>query len=415
MLYHLYELNLAALTPVRLMAEAGMGVLRHPWNPVSYSRTGRATAAALDLFEQQTRRYVKPAFGLGETVVNGQSVTVKEEISVRKTFCQLKKFTRSLDGEIVGQEQPKLLIVAPLSGHFATLLRGTVEALLPHADVTITDWRDARLVPIADGAFSFDDYVDYIIDFLTHLHEANGTAAHVLAVCQPAVPVMAAVAIMAAQDHPATPKSMTLMGGPIDTRISPTVPNKLAKTHSLEWFERNVIHRVPPPYPGFMRRVYPGFLQLTGFMSMNWERHLEAHMRVFNHMVEGDGDSVDSHRVFYDEYRAVMDLPAEYYLDTVKIVFQEHRLPLGLLTHHGDGVDPSAITKTALMTIEGEKDDISAPGQTKAAHDLVTNLPQSMQEHYVQPGVGHYGVFNGRRWREEICPRFVAFMRAHDA
>lgn len=407
MLYHLYELNLAALTPVRLAAEASKAMLTHPLNPLSGSHPAKATAAALDIFEQNTRRYAKPDFNLKETQIDGRTVAVREEITVRKAFCQLKHFAR----EGAPKGQPHVLIVAPLSGHFATLLRGTVEALLPHADVTITDWRDARLVPLANGSFTLDDYIDYVIDFLTHLHAVNGEPAHVLAVCQPAVPVMAAVSLMAARKDAALPKSMALMGGPIDTRISPTVPNELAKNHSLEWFERNVIYPVPPPYPGVMRRVYPGFLQLSGFMSMNWERHVQAHIKVFNHMIEGDGDSVEAHREFYDEYRAVMDLPAEYYLQTVRMVFQEHLLPLGQFTHRGEKVDPSAITTTALMTIEGERDDISAPGQTKAAHALTPNLPDSKRDHWLQPGVGHYGVFNGRRWREEICPRLVAFMK----
>jgi poly(3-hydroxybutyrate) depolymerase len=323
---------------------------------------------------------------------------------MRRTFCQLKHFRRD-----VRRDDPKLLIVAPLSGHFATLLRGTVEAMLPTNDVYITDWRDARSVPLDEGPFDLDDYIDYVIEFLHFL----GPDTHVLAVCQPSVPVLAAVSLMSEAGDPCVPKTMTLMGGPIDTRINPTMPNELATTRSIEWFEHSVIHRVPVLYPGYMRRVYPGFLQLTGFMQMNLDRHVGAHIKLYQHLISGDGDSAAAHRDFYDEYRAVMDLPAEYYLQTVKTVFQDHALPCGTFEHRGRLIDPAAIQKTALFTVEGERDDISGVGQTKAAHDLCVNLPKSKQNHYEQKSVGHYGVFNGRRWREHIAPRVAKFIRKH--
>ncbi len=407
-LYQMHELQQAALVPFRLSAEAGMQLWRNPFNPLSYTPAGRTVAAAFDVFEHSTRPQGKPDFGLDKTVIDGREVGVIEHIVERRPFAQLRHFER--EGVPAGQD-PKLLIVAPLSGHFATLLRGTVQAMLPGHEVYITEWRDARLVRLAEGDFDLDDYIDYVIDFLRFL----GPGTHVMAVCQPSVPVMAAVALMNAMNDPATPRTMTLMGGPIDTRRNPTVPNKLATERSLTWVEKSVITRVPVNYPGYMRRVYPGFLQLSGFMSMNLDRHVGAHLRVFHNMIKGDGDSVEAHKDFYDEYRAVMDLPAEYYLQTIKQVFQEHQLPRGVMRRRGDLIDCSAITRTALFTVEGELDDISGIGQTRAAHDLCTNLADDMRGHYEQPGVGHYGVFNGRRWRSEIQPRVAAFIRAHGA
>ena len=404
MLYELHELTHAAITPWRLAAEANQYLLRHFLNPFAYTHGGRATAAALELFEANVRPYRKPPFGLAATKIGGKEVAVTERIVARRPFCQLKHFQRD-----ARRDDPRLLMVAPLSGHYATLLRGTVQAMLPDHEIYITDWRDARRVPLSDGPFHLDDYIDYIVDFLHQL----GPDTHVMAVCQPAVPALAATALMSAWGDRCAPATLTLMGGPIDTRINPTAPNKLAKSHSIETFERSVIGRVPVTWPGFMRRVYPGFLQLSGFMSMNLDRHVGAHLRMFQHLVEGDGDSAAAHRKFYDEYRAVMDLPAEYYLETVERVFQRHDLPLGAFTYRDEPVEPAAIEKTALLTIEGEKDDISGVGQTQAAHRICSRIPASRREHYEQEGVGHYGVFNGRRWREEIAPRVKAFIRKH--
>jgi poly(3-hydroxybutyrate) depolymerase len=302
--------------------------------------------------------------------------------------------------------QPKVLLVAPMSGHFATLLRGTVEAFLPNHEVYITDWTDARMVPVSAGAFDLDTYIDYVIAML----HALGGDVHVVGVCQPSVPVLAAVSLMEADKDPNVPNSMMLMGGPIDTRRNPTGVNKLAQERGLAWFRNNVITRVPFPNPGFMRDVYPGFLQLHGFVSMNLDRHLDAHYNLFQHLVKGDGDSAQKHREFYDEYLAVMDLTAEFYLQTVDTVFIKHALPKGEMTHRGRAIDPSQITRVALMTIEGENDDISGLGQTEAAHDLCVNIPAEKKVRYMQPNVGHYGVFNGSRFRAEIAPRMSDFM-----
>jgi poly(3-hydroxybutyrate) depolymerase len=405
MLYHLYETQRAALMPVRVAADQARHLLRNPLNPASYTYPGRVVAAACDVFEHATRRYGKPEFELDHTLIDGAMVPVQEQIVLRKTFGQLKRFKRA-----TSRTDPRLLIVAPLSGHFATLLRGTVEAMLPDHDVYITDWRDARNVPLSEGHFDLDDYIDYLIDFL-HLLGPN---THVMAVCQPSVPVLAAVSIMAAQDDPCVPPAMVLMGGPIDTREAPTEVNLFGKSHPLEWFERHLIQRVPMPYPGFMRQVYPGFLQLAGFMGMNYERHVDAHREMFHHLVEGDDESAAASREFYEEYRAVMDMTAEFYLQTLVTVFREHLLPRGAMVSRGRKVDPAAITRTALMTVEGERDDISGLGQTRAAHRLCRNLPEAMRLHYEQKKVGHYGIFNGRKWREQISPRVKAFIRAHD-
>lgn len=404
-LYHLHEMNLSALMPVRLAAEAQILLFRHPNNPVAYTQHGRAYAAMLELFESQVRPYRKPAFGLDTTTVDGREVAVREEIVASRPFCDLLHFRRD-----TGRRDPRILVVAPLSGHYATLLRGTVKALLADHDVYVTDWHDARDIPLAEGPFDLDDYIDYVVDFLREL----GPNTHVMGVCQPSVPVLAATAVMSAEDDACTPLSMTLMGGPIDTRRNPTVPNKLAESRSIEWFEHSVVHRVPPPYPGFYRRVYPGFLQLTGFMTMNLDRHVGAHLRLYQHLVRGDGDSAEAHRTFYNEYRSVMDLPAEYYLQTVKTVFQDKALALGTMLHRDRAVEPAAIGRTGLLTVEGENDDISGVGQTRAAHDLCSTLRDDWREHYEQPEVGHYGVFNGRRWRESIYPRVRDFIRAHD-
>jgi poly(3-hydroxybutyrate) depolymerase len=405
MLYHLYDLHLSAWEPMRAFAKAGEALFSHPALPFSYTRTGRAAAAICELVERTTRRYTKPAFGLETTVVDGQEVAITEEITFAKPFGQLLHFRK--DAKV---RQPRVLLVAPLSGHFATLLRGTVAALLPAHDVYITDWRDASQVPADEGTFDLDDYIDYLIEMLDHL----GKGTHIIAVCQPSVPVLAAVAIMAAEGHRAKPRTMTLMGGPIDTRVNPTVVNDLATSRPLEWFEHSVIARVPLGYPGAGRLVYPGFMQLTGFMSMNLDRHIGAHFKLFEHLVVGDGESADGHRRFYDEYMSVMDLPAEFYLQTVETVFQKHALPEGRMVSRNRKVDPGAIRKTALMTVEGELDDISGVGQTKAAHALCSSLPEKLRRHWEQPGVGHYGIFNGRKWREEIMPRVAEFIRKFD-
>lgn len=405
MFYQLYELNHAAMAPFRAAADVMRMAYANPLNPWSQTPFGRTIAASLEMFERTTRRYGKPEFGLPETVVDGKKIKVREEIVWSRPFCNLLHFSRNLPAN---HRDPRILIVAPMSGHYATLLRGTVEALLPSADVYITDWIDARMVPMTEGTFDFDDYVDYVIEMLHFL----GPDTHVVAVCQPSVPVLAAAAVMEEANDPLSPASMTLMGGPIDTRINPTAVNKLAKDKPLEWFADNVIMNVPWPQPGFMRPVYPGFLQLSGFMSMNLDRHLVAHKEFFMHLVKNDGEP-EKHRDFYDEYLAVMDLTAEFYLQTVDQVFIKHALPKGELVHRGKLVDPKAIRNVALLTVEGENDDISGVGQTHAAQTICTNIPDNMRMHYLQPDVGHYGVFNGSRFRKEIAPRIVNFVREH--
>ncbi|WP_413710593.1 polyhydroxyalkanoate depolymerase [Rhizobium sp. Rhizsp82] len=405
MFYQLYELNHAAMAPFRAAADVMRLAYANPLNPWSQTPFGRTIAASLEMFERTTRRYGKPEFGLPETVIGGKKVKVREEIVWSRAFCNLLHFSRNLPA---AHRDPRILIVAPMSGHYATLLRGTVEALLPSADIYITDWIDARMVPMTEGTFDFDDYVDYVIEMLHFL----GPDTHVIAVCQPSVPVLAAAAVMEEANDPLSPASMTLMGGPIDTRINPTAVNKLAKDKPLEWFADNVIMNVPWPQPGFMRPVYPGFLQLSGFMSMNLDRHVIAHKEFFMHLVKNDGEP-EKHRDFYDEYLAVMDLTAEFYLQTVDQVFIKHALPKGELVHRGKLVDPSAIRNVALLTVEGENDDISGVGQTKAAQTICTNIPDNMRMHYLQPDVGHYGVFNGSRFRREIAPRIVSFVNEH--
>ncbi|HTV69551.1 MAG TPA: polyhydroxyalkanoate depolymerase [Rhizobiaceae bacterium] len=406
MFYQFFEMNHAALQPFRVYADAVKLFYSNPINPWSHTPWGRSIAAAAELFERTTRRYAKPEFGLTSTVVDWKTVPVTEKIVWKKPFCNLIRFERQ---GAENRKDPKLLIVAPMSGHYATLLRGTVEAMMPHADVYITDWIDARMVPVSDGRFDLDDYIDYVMEMLRVI----GPNTHVMAVCQPSVPVLAAVALMEARGDRFAPSTMTLMGGPIDTRRNPTAVNQLAEEKGIDWFRENVIMQVPWPEPGFMRAVYPGFLQLSGFMSMNLDRHIIAHKDFFMHLVKNDGDNAEKHRDFYDEYLAVMDLTAEFYLQTVETVFVKHALPKGEMTHRGTPVDPSAIRNVALFTIEGENDDISGLGQTQAAHDLCTNLPKDMKVHYMQPAVGHYGVFNGSRFRAEIVPRIVDFLTSY--
>ena len=407
MLYHLYDWTQAAVNPWRAAASMGRMVLNNPANPVSYTYQAKAASAALEVFDGLTRRYDKPEFGIRDVLCHGGRIAITEELVTRHPFCHLLHFVRdtsSLPERY--QRAPKMLIVAPLSGHYATLLRGTVRALLEDFDVYITDWQDARDVPLSGGNFDLHDYIDYVIGFMRQL----GPDLHVLAVCQPGPAVLAATALLAAVDDPCQPATVTLMGSPIDTRRSPTQPNLLAKSKPLSWFQQNVVMSVPFPNPGVMRRVYPGFLQLTGFMTMNLDRHLDAHKNLYQSLVAGDGDSVTAHRKFYNEYLAVMDLPADYYLQTIQKVFQEHQLADGLFEHRGEQVDLQAIRRTALMTVEGENDDISGIGQTQAAHDLCSNIPPEKRIDYIQPGVGHFGVFNGSRWKAEIAPRIRDFI-----
>jgi poly(3-hydroxybutyrate) depolymerase len=408
-MYWLYEMGHAALNPSRAFADAARLFFKNPANPLAHTTYGKSVAAAMEVFERSTRRYRRPEWGIDSVTVGAEHIPVHIASVWERPFCRLLHFQRAF-ARVPRRPQPKLLIVTPMSGHYPTLLRGTVETLLPNHDVYLTDWTDARMVPVAEGSFDLDDYIDYIISMLHLL----GGDVHVIAVCQPSVPVLAAVALMEADKDPYVPHSMVLMGGPIDTRINPNAVNKLAETRGLDWFRNHVITKVPFPHPGFMRDVYPGFLQLHGFMSMNLDRHIEAHHNLFLHLVKGDGDSAQKHREFYDEYLAVMDLAAEFYMQTVETVFIRHALPKGAMMHRGRKIDPGVISRVALMTVEGENDDISALGQTEAAHTLCTSIPSEHKVHYEQPGVGHYGVFNGSRFRAEIAPRIADFVLSHN-
>ncbi len=404
MLYEAYQAHSDVVAPVRWFAHAFQGLLNQPWPVLAHHPVIRGAAAACEMVARAGMWHERPDFGIRGTMVGNQAVAVSEVPLLRHPFCTLLHFRKDTD-----VEQPRVLLVAPLSGHFATLLRGTVETLLPDHDVYVTDWINARNVPLLYGRFDLDDHIDLVASFLREL----GPETHVIAVCQPSVPVLAAVALLAAANDPAQPRSMTLMGGPIDTRRNPTVVNQLATSRPISWFERNVIATVPARYSGAFRRVYPGFLQLAGFMTMNLDRHVMAHIDLFKHLVRGDGESAEATRKFYDEYMSVMDLPADFYLQTVARVFQEHGLPLGRFTSRGRPVEPRAITKTALICVEGENDDICAVGQTAAALDLCTGLRGAKKAHHVQPKVGHYGVFNGKRWRTEIYPKVRDFIRAN--
>ena len=412
MLYALHEMSHAALAPWQLWASMNASMFSHPFSPLSYSPLSRKIAAGSELFVRVTQRYHKPEFGISETRVGGKTVAVSETVVLDKPFCQLRHFERDLGSRRVahkGRVDPKVLLVAPLSGHHATLLRDTVRTFLPDHDIYVTDWVDARMVSLFHGPFHLDDYVDYVREFIAFL----GPDVNVISVCQPTVPVLAAIALMAEEDAPVKPRTMIMMGGPIDARRSPTAVNNLATHKPLSWFTGNVIHRVPAKYPGAMRRVYPGFLQHAGFVAMNPARHADAHSDFYSHLVAGDGESAEAHRRFYDEYNAVLDMPAEYYLDTIKTVFQEFALPKGRMFVRERLVRPQAISKTALLTIEGELDDISGNGQTEAAHALCTSIPAKMREHYLAPDVGHYGIFSGRRFREMLYPRIRAFIRRY--
>ena len=398
MLYSAYEFQRNLMSAASSWADFQGQWLRNPLNPFSYNNFAPIMASGLDVFAHASASRGKPAFGFTEVEVNGEKVPVTEEIILRKPFGQLKRFRRR---GVTGQ--PKLLIVAPMSGHYATLLRGTVERLMGTHDVYITDWRDAKMVLLDEGSFDLDDYIDYLIEFL----EKIGPGTHMLAVCQPSVPAFAATALMCADGNSCRPATLAMMGGPIDTREAPTAVNTVATQRPLAWFEQNVIHTVPVFYPGSGRKVYPGFLQLSGFMAMNLENHLASHWGMFRHLVEGDEESADATKAFYDEYRSVCDLAEEFYLQTIDAVFQRHALPKGELMHRGRPVDPAAITDVGLLAIEGERDDISGLGQTKAALKLATALPDDHKKYMMAEKVGHYGIFNGRRWRQEIAPVVV--------
>jgi len=408
MLYNAYEMQRSMLASASAMANFGAGLLQNPANPFAYMGGGTAMGSALEVFAHAAAPRGKPEFGLHSTIVDGREVRVTEEIVARKPFGQLKRFAR--EGVEGG---PKLLIVAPMSGHYATLLRGTVERMLPVADVHITDWRDAKLVPRSDGRFDLDDYVDYLIGFLEAMGTGDAPRSHVLAVCQPSVPCYAATALMSGDQHPNRPLTLTMMGGPIDTREAPTAVNTLATDRPHAWFQQNAIATVPVTYPGAGRQVYPGFLQLAGFMSMNLGNHMISHWEMYKHLVRGDGESADATKDFYDEYRAVCDMTAEFYLQTVNLVFQQHALPKGEMMHRGRAVDPAAITDVGLLAIEGERDDISGIGQTKAALNLATALPQAKKRYLMAEEVGHYGIFNGSKWRTRIAPVLEEWMAAN--
>ncbi|GLR26689.1 polyhydroxyalkanoate depolymerase [Limnobacter litoralis] len=410
MLYQLHELQRAMLNPMTIWAEAGAKLYSNPFSPMAHTPLSRRIAAGFELMYRLGKEYEKPQFNIQTVKCEGREISICEEIVETKPFCRLLHFRKLLPVESKPlKPQPKVLVVAPLSGHHATLLRDTVRTLLQDHEVYITDWIDARMVPLSEGEFHLDDYVHYCIEFMQLL----GPDLHVVSVCQPTVPVMAAVSLMASANDPKQPKTMTMMGGPIDTRKSPTEVNNLATTKPFSWFENNVIYAVPHTYPGYLRKVYPGFLQHIGFVSMNPDKHMQSHYDFYLHLVEGDGESAEAHRRFYDEYNAVLDMPAEYYLDTIKTVFQEHALPTGTWKVRGEPVKPSDIKQVALFTIEGELDDISGPGQTEAAHKLCTSIPKGKKQHFLAPECGHYGIFSGRRWREMIYPKIREFIAAN--
>lgn len=392
--YEQYDAAYLALTPARWSAATAQAIFGNPFNPFAYTLPGRIINASADIFSEVARKRAKPDWNLPASV----------EIVHERPFGRLIRFVTGDE-----RERPRVLLVAPMSGHYATLLRGTVEALLAEHDVYVTDWADARDVPLAAGRFDYHDYIGYIRDDLRTL----GPDVHVIAVCQPAPAVLSAVALLAADGDPAQPRTMTLMGGPVDVRVAPTAPTQLASERSLAWFERELTMRVPAWYRGAGRCVYPGFLQLGAFMSMHPQRHADAHWKIFDDLVRGDGESAAKRRAFYDEYLSVMDITAEFYLQTVDEVFQRASLAAGTMTWRGRPIDPAAIERTALLTVEGELDDISAPGQTIAAHALCPNIPADRRGQMLQLGVGHYGIFSGARWRGEIAPRIAAFIARH--
>jgi len=417
MLYQIYETHRAWISPFSEFASAASKLYSNPLSPMAQLPSAHRISAGFDLVHRLTKEYEKPEFGINKVTVDGVDVVIQEQVVEAKPFCRLLRFKRFTDdGKLLEKMrlQPSVLVVAPLSGHHATLLRDTVRTLLQDHKVYITDWIDARMVPTEEGAFHLDDYINYVQDFIRKV----GPEVHVISVCQPTVPVLAAVSLMASRGEK-TPRTMTMMGGPIDARKSPTAVNNLAMNKSYEWFENNVIYRVPPNYPGAGRPVYPGFLQHTGFVAMNPDRHATSHYDYFLDLVRGDDDSAEAHRDFYDEYNAVLDMPAEYYLDTIKTVFQDFALvngtwkvanPKGKL----ELVKPQDIKTTALLTVEGELDDISGAGQTRAAQDLCEGIPKTRKRHYDVIGAGHYGIFSGRRWREKAYPEIRAFILSHN-
>jgi poly(3-hydroxybutyrate) depolymerase len=400
----------AAISPMRAAARMGQEVIRNPLNPIAESYGSRAVSAALEMFISATRRYGKPVFGIDETLVDGVETPVLEEVVWSGPFCNLVRFRRESEAA-ARRNDPKVLMVAPMSGHYATLLRNTVRDMLPNHEIYITDWVDARDVPLAAGEFDLDDYTDYLVRMVEHL-SAGGERIAVMAVCQPGIPVMAAASLMAMDKNPLRPASVVLMGSPMDTARNPKQPNELANQRPIGWFENNVIVMVPWPNRGFMRRVYPGFLQLSSFLAMNIDRHVDAHVHHFRNLVRGDGDSAEQHRVFYDEYLAVMDLTAEFYLQTIERVFQKRLMANGAYFYRNRLIETRAIDDIGLMTVEGEKDDITGLGQTEAAHDMVPDLPAERRRHHVAEGVGHYGVFNGSRWRKLTEPKVREFILA---
>lgn len=405
MLYQLHEMQRAFLTPFAAFTDAGSQLFSSPYSPLAYTPISRQMAAGYELMTRIGKEYQKPAWNLPATEIDGKSVRVIESVVLDKPFCRLVHFQR--DVRQTPQNDPKVLLVAPMSGHHATLLRDTVRALLPNHDIYVTDWIDARMVPLSAGPFHLNDYVRYVQDFIRHL----GPDVHVISVCQPTVPVLAAVSLMASANDPCQPRSMVMMGGPIDPRQSPTQVNRLATTKPYSWFESQVIHPVPPRYPGSGRKVYPGFLQHAGFMAMNPDRHMKSHYEFYLDLLRGDDNDAEAHRRFYDEYNAVLDMPAEFYLDTIRMVFQDFALPNGTWEVDGQLVRPADIKKVALFTVEGELDDISGQGQTRAAIKLCKNIPAERKAHYTAPNCGHYGIFSGRRWREMICPKIAEFIR----
>ena len=405
MLYDAYELHKSLLNSASNWAAIGAQLLTNPALPMGYFAAGPIIASALQVFAHLYEERGKPAFAIDSVTVDGCERSVSETVVLEKPFGALRRFRR----EGLPENAPRLLIVAPMSGHYATLLRGTVARMVENHEVWITDWADARMVPPSAGRFDLDDYIDYLIAFLRHI----GPGAHVLAVCQPAVPAFAATAVMSATGDPCRPASLTMMGGPIDTRASPTSVNDVAMARPLSWFRDNVIATVPLTYPGGGRKVYPGFLQLAGFLSMNIESHMLSHYEMFKHLTLGDQESADATKRFYDEYLSVCDMTAEFYLQTIEHVFQKHTLPKGEFVHRGKPIDPDAIRDTALLAIEGERDDISGLGQTKAALDLVPHLPAAMKKYHLADDAGHYGIFNGSKWRRRIAPVVEDWIRAH--
>lgn len=405
MLYQFYELTHAAMAPMRTAAKLSLQASTSAYNPFRDSYPSRLQNAQLTMFINATKRYDKPEFNIDHVEIEGETISVKEKRLFSKPFCTLIQFQKKME-----HNHPPVLIVAPLSGHYATLLRGTVKQMLKDHDVYITDWSDARDVSVTEGEFDLDDYSDYIRDQLKYLHKRHNERVHVLAVCQPGIPVTVATSLMAEDNDPARPASLTLMGSPIDVTVNPQGPNEFATSRPLSWFENNVIMTVPFPNRGFGRRVYPGFVQLQGFMAMNMDRHVDAHMNQFRNLIKGDGDSASAHRAFYDEYLAVMDLSAEFYLQTIDRVFQQCLLAKGEYDYRDRRVDPSKITDIPIFAIEGKRDDITGIGQTKAVLKLASGLPDDQKQYLLQPKVGHYGIFNGSRWREIIYPQVLEFI-----